>query len=63
MKILQYDEESSAVIDKLFNKKDADYRKLWLTGYSNIDKFDFTKDAPISTFLNNEFIIFSHYSC
>jgi DNA gyrase/topoisomerase IV subunit B len=57
-------EESDNIIDKVFNKKRADDRKIWLEKYDK-NSFVDTKEQKISytQFVDQELIHFSKYDC
>ena len=57
-------ESSDDMIDKIFNKKRADDRKIWLENY-NKDAYLDTSDKSVNyeQFINNEMIHFSTYDC
>jgi DNA topoisomerase-2 len=51
-------------IDKIFNKKRADDRKLWLENYDKTSYLDTShKDVKYEDFINRELIHFSTYDC
>ena len=59
-----YDETSDDVIDKIFNKKRADDRKLWLENYDKNAYLNTSKqNVTYPEFINNEMIHFSTYDC
>ena len=56
--------ESDDIIDKVFNKKRADDRKTWLSGYDKNAYLDTTQPkANYQDFVNKELIHFSTYDC
>ena len=55
---------SNDSIDKIFNKKRADDRKLWLENYDKNAYVDTNQSViPYEQFINNEMIHFSTYDC
>lgn len=55
---------SDDTIDKIFNKKRADDRKLWLEAYNKDAYLDTSSPAvQYEQFINNEMIHFSTYDC
>ena len=59
-----YDDTSDDVIDKIFNKKRADDRKLWLENYDKNAYLNTSKqNVTYPEFINNEMIHFSTYDC
>ena len=55
---------SNDSIDKIFNKKRADDRKLWLENYDKNAYVDTSQSViPYEEFINNEMIHFSTYDC
>ena len=53
---------SSEALDLAFNKKRADDRKAWLTGYDRGATLDYSiSDVPFEDFVNKDLIHFSHY--
>lgn len=55
---------SNDSIDKVFNKKRADDRKLWLENYDKNAYVDTSQSViPYEQFINNEMIHFSTYDC
>ncbi len=71
LKMVEYktDENAYDNMNKVFNKKHADKRKIWLGEYnpannvSSLDDKDAVSEASLSEFLNNEMIKFSHADC
>lgn len=59
-----YDEGSDDIIDKIFNKKRSDDRKLWLSSYDK-NSFLNTSKANVNyrEFIDHELIHFSTYDC
>lgn len=57
-------EESSDAIDMVFNKKRADDRKSWLSGYDRELYLDTNSETvTFNDFINREMIHFSKYDC
>jgi DNA topoisomerase-2 len=55
---------SDDTIDKIFNKKRADDRKLWLEAYNKNAYLDTSKQSVLyENFIDNEMIHFSTYDC
>ena len=55
---------SDDIIDKIFNKKRADDRKVWLENYDKAAYLDTNQSAiQFEQFINNEMIHFSTYDC
>jgi DNA topoisomerase-2 len=55
---------SDDTIDKIFNKKRADDRKVWLEAYNKHAYLDTSKQSvPYEDFIDNEMIHFSTYDC
>jgi len=56
--------ESDNIIDKVFNKKRADDRKLWLGGYDKKSYLNTNQPTVVyEDFVNKELIHFSNYDC
>ena len=59
-----YTEQSNDSIDKVFNKKRADDRKLWLENYDKKAYLDTSRNSVnYEEFIDNELIHFSTYDC
>jgi DNA topoisomerase-2 len=59
-----YTEQSENTIDKVFNKKRPDERKLWLENYDKDAYLDTNKtEVKYEDFINMELIHFSKYDC
>ena len=57
-------DNSDETIDKIFNKKRADDRKLWLENYDKHSYLDTSRpDVKYEEFMNNDLIHFSTYDC
>ena len=70
LKMVEYmnDENANTSMDKVFHKKFADTRKVWLENYNpnpsfSLDDQGALVNMDISNFLNNEVIKFSHNDC
>jgi DNA topoisomerase-2 len=60
----EWNEESQDSIDKVFNKKRADDRKVWLEHYSRTRFLDTSRiSIGYHEFVNDEMIHFSKYDC
>lgn len=58
------DETSDNMIDKIFNKKRADDRKVWLENYDKHAFLDTSREnVSYDEFIDNELIHFSTYDC
>jgi len=57
-------DDSNNLIDMVFNKKRADDRKAWLSGYERDSYLDTNQDqVTYEAFINREMIHFSKYDC
>ena len=57
-------DDSNNLIDMVFNKKRADDRKTWLSGYERDSYLDTNQDqVTYEAFINREMIHFSKYDC
>ena len=57
-------QSSDDIIDKIFNKKRADDRKVWLENYDKTAYLDTNQSSvQYEQFINNEMIHFSTYDC
>ena len=70
LKMIEFnnDENSNSTMNKVFDKKYADYRKEWLANYDPNPDFSLDDEGEIvnmeiSSYLNNELIKFSHSDC
>lgn len=70
LKIVEYttDENTNSNMNKVFDKRYADQRKEWLENYNPESSFSLDdqteiSEMNISTFIDNEFIKFSHDDC
>ena len=64
LKIVDYkwEEDEKDALDLAFNKKRADDRKTWLSGYDRTNVLDYSeRSVTYDTFINKELIHFSNY--
>ena len=62
VKIFEWSDTSSELIDRSFNKNRADERKAWILNFESGKQIDQTKEIiPIHDFVDKELILFSRY--